>query len=167
MYAKTAVFEEKEEFIPDTSDLIEIKKLNRPSNQFWSYLPAFIDVGTSESEPLLIGLLIGKDKLIGNLGIYESSLNHRKHAYKVIPIQPLNEWIYCSSAEAYFEGYFSIDLDKLDYIYRDAKLSITTIEDKDEEIINFAGEILPGARGLTREEAEVIDNHILKLYKKL
>lgn len=164
MYAKTAVFEEKEEFILGTSYLIEIKKLNRPSNQFWSYLPAFIDVGTSESEPLLIS----KDKLIGNLGIYESSLNHRKHAYKVIPIQPLNEWVYCgSAAEAYFEGYFSIDLDKLDYIYRDAKLSITTIEDKDEEIINFAGEILLGARGLTREEAEVIDNHILKLYKKL
>ncbi len=162
MQVKTAVYEEREKFIPKTSDLIEINKLNKPSNQFWSYLPAFTGIGTSKPEPILMS----KDELIGNVDIYESS-DREKQLNGAVTVQPLCKGPFWSGAKDYIESYLLIDVDKVDFLYRDAKLSATITEDKDKEIINFAGEMLPGARGLTKEEAKVIDDHILKLYKKL
>ena len=152
---------------PTTNTLsMPINILENKSNQFWDYLPAYTFRWCSTPS---LHVLTEEDLVSGNKQSYPNSLENGEAI--IISLNGKNFLSECLNAGYWTDSvcYTPVYLSKIESLYGSitSKIDYSSNKIADESILSFAEDIFSSIRDLTQEESEIIDNHLLLLYKEL
>ncbi|MHB8280582.1 MAG: hypothetical protein ACYDIA_23495 [Candidatus Humimicrobiaceae bacterium] len=157
----------EKEISPSTNTLsMPINILENKSSQFWDYLSAYTFKWCSTPS---LHVLTEEDLVSGNKQSYPNFLENSEAIIisltsKIFSSECLNAGYWTDSV-----CYTPVYLSKIESLYGTATSKIDHSSNKiaDESILSFAEDLFSGIRDLTQEESEIIDNHLLLLYKEL